>query len=446
MADEPAAEPTTRAATPEPAQLRALVEALLFVSDGPVAPGALARTLDVTPRRIELTLDALEGALEGHGMQLQRGPEGVQLVTAPEAAELVEQFLGLESARRLSTAALETLAVIAYRQPVTRAAIEAIRGTSSDHVLATLRARGLIERVGRAAGPGRPSLYGTTQRFLEHFGLLRASELPGLDEFAERLGVAPPAEQAGLLDGQTAAEGGAEPPGDGATSESDEPPDGEATAPRPDDDATAPAATSDLDGPADDAATAPAATSEFDGPADDAATAPAATSEFDGPADDAATAPAATSESDGPADDAATAPAAISEFDGPADEDGAAPAATSESDGPADDAATAPAATSDLDGPADDAATAPAATSEFDGPADDAATAPAATSEFDGPADDAATAPAATSESDGPADDAATAPAATSEFDGPADEDGAASAATSESDEPASPRQPSLGL
>ena len=265
MADEPAAEPTTRAAAPDPAQLRALVEALLFVSDGPVAIGALARTLDVTPRRIELTLEALEGALEGHGVQLQQGPEGVQLVTAAEAAEVVEHFLGLESARRLSTAALETLAVIAYRQPVTRAAIEAIRGTSSDHVLATLRARGLIERVGRAAGPGRPSLYGTTQRFLEHFGLLRASELPGLDEFAERLGVAPPAEQAGLLDGQAPADG-AEPPEDGAdagqlaaTSEFDGAPP-EAPGPTPDGDgadAGRLAAASEFDEPSAEAADSP---------------------------------------------------------------------------------------------------------------------------------------------------------------------------------------------
>ena len=211
MTDEPATEASTPTTRSDAAQLRALVEALLFVSDGPVAIGALARALDVTPRRIELTLDALEQALADHGVQLQRGPEGAQLITAPEAAEVVEHFLGLESARRLSTAALETLAVIAYRQPVTRAAIEAIRGTSSDHVLATLRARGLVERVGRAAGPGRPSLYGTTQRFLEHFGLRQSSELPGLDEFAERLGVAPPADQPGLLDGQPPVEDGAPP-------------------------------------------------------------------------------------------------------------------------------------------------------------------------------------------------------------------------------------------
>ena len=79
--------------------------------------------------------------------------------------------------------------MIAYRQPVTRAAIEAIRGTSSDGVLATLRARGLVERVGRADGPGRPGLYGTTQRFLEHFGLEQADHLPGLEELAELLGL-----------------------------------------------------------------------------------------------------------------------------------------------------------------------------------------------------------------------------------------------------------------
>ena len=199
MADEPAPAPAEADAQPDALELRALVEALLFVSDGPVTSGALSRALDVTPHRIERALDALDGALREHGVQLQRGPEGVQLITAPQAAEAVERFLGLESARRLSTAALETLAVIAYRQPVTRAAIEAIRGTSSDAVLATLRARGLIERIGRASGPGRPSLYGTAQRFLEHFGLRRASELPGLDEFVERLGIAPPAEQQRLI-------------------------------------------------------------------------------------------------------------------------------------------------------------------------------------------------------------------------------------------------------
>jgi segregation and condensation protein B len=183
--DEPSAE-----------ELPALVEALLFVADGPSAEPALARALGVPPRQLRDALDAIGERLDGRGIRLLRGPEGVQLVTAPEAAAAVEHFLGLESGRRLSTAALETLAVIAYRQPATRSAIEAIRGTSSDAVLATLRARGLIERVGRAEGPGRPALYGTTQRFLEHFGLEQAGDLPGLEQLAERLGL--DAERAGF--------------------------------------------------------------------------------------------------------------------------------------------------------------------------------------------------------------------------------------------------------
>ena len=176
--DEPTAE-----------ELPGLLEALLFVADGPVVEATLARTLGVTPGKVRRGLNAIRDGLDGRGIRLQSGPEGVQLITAPEAAAAVEHFLGLESSRRLSTAALETLAVIAYRQPVTRAAIEAIRGTSSDGVLATLRARGLVERVGRADGPGRPGLYGTTQRFLEHFGLEQADHLPGLEELAELLGL-----------------------------------------------------------------------------------------------------------------------------------------------------------------------------------------------------------------------------------------------------------------
>ncbi|MCY4615691.1 MAG: SMC-Scp complex subunit ScpB [Chloroflexi bacterium] len=176
--DEPTAE-----------EIPALLEALLFVADGPVTEPALARSLGVTPGKVRRGLNEVRDHLDGRGIRLQSGPEGVQLITAPESAPIVEHFLGLESSRRLSTAALETLAVIAYRQPVTRAAIEAIRGTSSDGVLATLRARGLVERVGRADGPGRPGLYGTTQRFLEHFGLEQADHLPGLEELAELLGL-----------------------------------------------------------------------------------------------------------------------------------------------------------------------------------------------------------------------------------------------------------------
>ena len=170
-------------------ELPALIEALLFVADGPIAEAAIARTVGVTPGKVRRGLNEVRDHHDGHGIRLQRGPEGVQFITAPEAAAAVEHFLGMESSRRLSTAALETLAVIAYRQPVTRAVIEAIRGNSSDGVLATLRARGLVERVGRADGPGRPGLYSTTQRFLEHFGLEQADHLPRLEDLAELLGL-----------------------------------------------------------------------------------------------------------------------------------------------------------------------------------------------------------------------------------------------------------------
>jgi segregation and condensation protein B len=169
---------------PEPSaeELPALVEAVLFVSDGPVDEAALARALGVPRRALNAGLDTLAEAVRRRGVRLQRGPEGAQLVTAPEAAAVVEHYLGLETGRRLSTAALETLAVVAYRQPVTRATIEAVRGVNSDASIATLRARDLIAEAGRTEGPGRPAIFVTTQRFLQHFGLERPEQLPGLHE------------------------------------------------------------------------------------------------------------------------------------------------------------------------------------------------------------------------------------------------------------------------
>jgi segregation and condensation protein B len=200
------------AAVPE--HLGQLLEAMLFVADEPVAPSAMARALELTPRQVRHGLDDLADALResGRGIRLQQGPEGAQLVTAPEAASTVEVYLGLEANRRLSSAALETLAIIAYRQPVTRHVIDQIRGVNSDGALATLRARGLIEGVGRAPGPGRPLLFSTTQRFLEHFGLERPDELPPLPEDVE---LPPEAHGAQLPLGATAEGATAE----GATSE-----------------------------------------------------------------------------------------------------------------------------------------------------------------------------------------------------------------------------------
>ncbi|TAJ19289.1 MAG: SMC-Scp complex subunit ScpB [Dehalococcoidia bacterium] len=165
-------------------QLPLLLEALLFVADHPVEEAYLARALEVSPQRVMRALDDLADTLReaGRGIRVQRGPDGVVLVSAPEAATQVERFLGLELNRRLSTAALETLAIIAYKQPVTRGQIDAVRGVSSDGALQTLRARGLIEPAGYANGPGRPTLFRTTQRFLQHFGLERTGQLPPLPE------------------------------------------------------------------------------------------------------------------------------------------------------------------------------------------------------------------------------------------------------------------------
>ena len=182
-ADSRTVDPRAEIPPEPPAEaLPALIEALLFVSDGPVEPAQLARALNVSRRRLERALQLLSGSLAERGVRLQTGPEGTQLVTAPEAARYVQHFLGLEANRRLSNAALETLAIVAYRQPVTRATVESIRGVNSDAAIATLRARGLIAESGRAPGPGRPALFVTTQRFLEHFGLERPDELPPLEE------------------------------------------------------------------------------------------------------------------------------------------------------------------------------------------------------------------------------------------------------------------------
>ena len=211
-------------AGPAAAELATLLEALLFVSDGPIAERTLARVLEVTPRRVVDALDALGEALgdaaAARGLRLQRGPEGAQLVTAPEAAAAVEALLGLEGGRRLSAAAMETLAIVAYRQPVTRGQIERIRGVSSDAAIATLRARELITAVGRAPGPGRPTLFGTTQRFLGQFGLEHPRQLPPLPP-----DIAPLAEavvsQLALPDAGAPADGGA---GGGAGEALDVPP------------------------------------------------------------------------------------------------------------------------------------------------------------------------------------------------------------------------------
>ncbi len=167
---------------PDPPRLEARLEAVLFVADRPVPLDELSAALDEPAGRVRRALDVLAERLEGGGLRLQRDGAGLRLVTAPEHAQDVARFLGADPEQRLPRTALETLAIVAYRQPVTRPQIEAVRGVNCDHAVAVLRARGLIEECGRADGPGRPTLWRTTSRFLEHFGLEGAHALPPLPE------------------------------------------------------------------------------------------------------------------------------------------------------------------------------------------------------------------------------------------------------------------------
>jgi segregation and condensation protein B len=159
--------------------LEACLEALLFVAGGPVSVQQLAVALERKQEEIEQSLKVLSQSYNGkRGLSIQRHNGKIQLTTAPHLAEHVEKFLGLEATSRLSRAALETLAIIAYRQPITRPGIDAIRGVSSDGVLKSLLSKGLIQEAGRADGPGRPILFETTAEFLQHFGLSTIDELP----------------------------------------------------------------------------------------------------------------------------------------------------------------------------------------------------------------------------------------------------------------------------
>ena len=164
----------------------AQLESVLFVASGPVSTGRLAAALEVGQREIETLLLDLEATYADRGLALMRMPDStVQLITTPENSETIERFLGLESVTRLSQAALEVLAIIAYMQPVTRPTVDDIRGVNSDGSLRTLLAKGLIEEVGRLDTPGRPILYGTTSTFMQHFGLASLDQLPALPDDEE---------------------------------------------------------------------------------------------------------------------------------------------------------------------------------------------------------------------------------------------------------------------
>jgi len=156
------------------------LEALLFVAERPLGRRELATLTGATAATIDARLGDLEVSLAGRGIRLLVDGDRVALATAPEAGLLIGRYVGREPVR-LSPATLETLAIVAYRQPVTKAAIERIRGVDAEYALRSLLHRRLVVELGRADAPGRPILYGTSVDFLERFGLLSVEDLPLLD-------------------------------------------------------------------------------------------------------------------------------------------------------------------------------------------------------------------------------------------------------------------------
>jgi segregation and condensation protein B len=183
-ADSPSSSGVSNGMQADFSEMHGLLESLLFVSGEPAAPSQLARALAMEE---EVVVDALRTLAESYahsnrGLRIQAHRDKYQIVTAPAAAPYIERFLNLDTSSKLSGPALETLAVVAYRQPVTRSQVEAVRGVDCAAVLRSLTQRGLIEEVGRLDVAGRPILYGVTELFMQHFGLTDLGELPPLEQ------------------------------------------------------------------------------------------------------------------------------------------------------------------------------------------------------------------------------------------------------------------------
>ena len=172
-------------------ELRAIVEALLFVAEEPLPSGEIAQLVETSVAEVDSLLEEMAAALAGdpeRGLVLSEVAGGWRLYTDPDARPYLERFAASETASRLSPAALETLAVVAYQQPVSRGQVSEVRGVDSERTLQTLERRGLIVEIGRASGPGAAVLYGTTDLFLEKLGVNSLADLPPLGDHV------PPAE------------------------------------------------------------------------------------------------------------------------------------------------------------------------------------------------------------------------------------------------------------
>jgi segregation and condensation protein B len=199
-AGRPGTEPPAEAAagsgppSPEPTEAgprgeltESQLEALLFVAEKPLGRREIAALAGVDRATVDARLGDLEVSLRARGIRLLVAGDRVELATAPDAGRLIARYVGADAVR-ISPATLETLAIVAYRQPVTKAVVERIRGVDSDYAIRTLLHRRLVVELGRAEAPGRPILYGTAFEFLERFGLTSIDELPVLDaDVAARL-------------------------------------------------------------------------------------------------------------------------------------------------------------------------------------------------------------------------------------------------------------------
>ncbi len=170
-------------------ELTQILEAILFVAEEPVTTEELAQVVEEPTSAVQDALESLASDLaENRGIVLRNVGGGWRLYTAVEALPYLEKYATSDRARKLSSAAMETLSVVAYKQPVSRGQVTEIRGVDSDHALKTLERRGLVREIGTAPGPGQAILYGTTDLFLEKMGLSTVSDLPALADHV------PPAE------------------------------------------------------------------------------------------------------------------------------------------------------------------------------------------------------------------------------------------------------------
>lgn len=202
----------------DPEWLKGAVEAMMFVTDEPVNVMTFADMLQADPADVQLALDALQRELNeaNRGVQLREVAGGWRLYTHPQYHELIEKYVVSWDTRKLSQAALETLAVVAYCQPITRNGVASVRGVSSDSPINSLVEKGLLREAGTQDAPGNPVLYATTRTFLERFGLRSVRDLPPLEQFApddetrafiaERLNVVRPEDEAYTLDADETAE------------------------------------------------------------------------------------------------------------------------------------------------------------------------------------------------------------------------------------------------